>query len=482
MNTPQGSPAPVNGHIRRHESPSLARVSSSYQATDSATRDPESTGPLVSAPPVETGFMNLVGESVHARAMMLFLPTVLSAPELLRDLLGKVTAKSHSRQRARSMARRSTLAKRLTAGELEAVEALAEEVVTSARRAAGTGWKANLQSLRADAQMRTDPVAALLKQVPLHTLANMAAISSSPILTDSRCSYYFLTYLSYRHAVDGAEHRQVPLRAIYVAAVGSMESLLTLLLQRAFMAGAGTPFTTVHSAHEAASKALAHGPGNWRDALTDVLQSKSAATAIDWSAVQRAWAHRNILVHRGGVVDERFRKIVPNGPDIGQVLILQRSDVERVIHLALTTRLAMFLCALDAVVPNGGQQLAGYMEMLSYQYLADGRPKVAEAICDLSLPFVTQRATSARLKVARWIAMRDQGTLVEDRAQVARWRTSGLPGEFRVAQLIFLNRYPEALQLLDILVERGLVEADALATWELFRPIRERRGTANESG
>lgn len=425
-----------------------------------------------------TGFLT---ESVHSTALMLLLPSTLTVPELLRDLLRKVPGEANSKRRARSMARRSPLARALADEQMDFTEALAEKAITAAKVAARRAASpANRTAISAVAFAQKDPVAAFLKVIPIGDLARSALPTAIKDLTDPEQGMYFLSYLSYRQAVESSEHLQVPYKTIYVAAMNAVESLLAMLLQRAFMAGVTGEALEFQAAQEAAADALRPGgPAKWRDVFTRVIGSRQALTAIDWTAVNHAWSHRNLFVHRGGIADARFTKAVAGGIAHGDMVTLQRADVERVIELALTTRLAMLLCVWEAIVGRAGTGFEGYLEELAYQYLGDGRPAVSRAVCDIALALGTGQVARARIQVARWIALRSQGILSDYRTEVARWRTTGLPQEFRLAKLVLLDRESEALTLLDVLIQSGAVDRSAFDTWELFRPIRERRGGAD---
>jgi hypothetical protein len=105
--------------------------------------------------------------------------------------------------------------------------------------------------------------------------------------------------------------------------------------------------------------------------------------------------------------------------------------------------------------------------------LSAGRWRQAAGLSQVERAFATTPETVAHAQVNIWIA-RDRGVGIEEiRSEVAGWDTSGLPTEFRLAQLILLHRDEQALRLLRDMTTEGPITRDALATWPLFHRLRE---------
>jgi sarcosine oxidase delta subunit len=122
-----------------------------------------------------------------------------------------------------------------------------------------------------------------------------------------------------------------------VDATESVVGLFEVFVREQFYARASSP------------EAAVRGKGNVFQRLGDTAQLFADHTGIDlralagpdrWERLQRAFARRHVLVHRGGIVDQRFLDQVPNsGLAVGQRLVIHRadadeamSDLEAVVH------------------------------------------------------------------------------------------------------------------------------------------------------
>jgi uncharacterized Zn finger protein (UPF0148 family) len=86
------------------------------------------------------------------------------------------------------------------------------------------------------------------------------------------------------------------------------------------------------------AEALVRGKGNVFQRLDDTAELFKEHADIDlvalagearWQRLREAFARRHVLIHRGGMVDERFLASVPNsGLQLGQRLVIRRRDGE----------------------------------------------------------------------------------------------------------------------------------------------------------
>ena len=114
-----------------------------------------------------------------------------------------------------------------------------------------------------------------------------------------------------------------------VDAIESVVSLFEAFAREQFFARASSPEDVVR------------GKGNVFQRLGDTAQLFADHIGIDlsalaghdrWDRLQRAFARRHILVHRGGIVDQRFLDQVPDsGLAIGQRLVIRRVDADEAL-------------------------------------------------------------------------------------------------------------------------------------------------------
>jgi len=49
-------------------------------------------------------------------------------------------------------------------------------------------------------------------------------------------------------------------------------------------------------------------PAKWRQALVDTLGITTLADLVDWDGLGLLWEARNVIAHRGGLVDARYHQ------------------------------------------------------------------------------------------------------------------------------------------------------------------------------
>jgi hypothetical protein len=157
---------------------------------------------------------------------------------------------------------------------------------------------------------------------------------------------------------------------------------------------------------------------DWVPRIAAELDADLPAAAGDWAAVTEIWARRHVLVHNGGLADQKYAERVPGAAssvllDVdGEYL---RTSIDRLSGLVLGTifqtwarqpsreRFILQLAGLHALAAEAGLQQALAENLHHFAaHFDDDREAAAEALgtaldtaCELGLPG-TRRLTQAR--------------------------------------------------------------------------------------
>jgi hypothetical protein len=322
------------------------------------------------------------------------------------------------------------------------------------------------------AEVMADPYAVLTKLVDIQSVATEvmpALMDAAPVTSIDEAFYYF----SYLRAVRRSRRTPLLLRALFVAAVGTIEPLVTRMVQRLLHHAQPQVYPSLAdpALAEKARKLCFGSPQDWRTALVDDLGISKLADAIDWHRLDQLWQDRNAIVHRGGVVDARHS--AKSGVEIGTILDLRPDDVRAAIDEIGAARYGIVTAVWDHLAPGVGARLAEETWPTLWDSLRAGRWRQAEGLGRVQEAFANDPEGVATAKVHRWLA-REQGMGAQAiRDEVQAWDVSGLPARFEMARLILLSQDEQALRLLAGFVADGSVTPADLAAWPLIDRLRE---------
>jgi hypothetical protein len=285
-----------------------------------------------------------------------------------------------------------------------------------------------------------------------------------------------LDEIQYWRALHDARQRRrrtpLLLRALFVGAVGTVEPLATRMVHLLLYRQSPAKYTSLSDPKlDRDARKLCYGPPeNWRVALVDELGVAKLADAVDWDRLARLWEDRNVLAHRGGVVDARHSRV--SGLDVGTVLDPDADEVRAAIDEIGAARFAIVVTVWAHLDPGPGP-LATASGLDAWEYLRTGRWRLAEGlgrVAEVLAPDAEARATA---RVNRWLAL-ERGTGPEAiKEPVSVWDVTNLGQEFALARLVLLREDDSAFQLIPALLADGTIDVEALATWPLFDRYRE---------
>ena len=294
-------------------------------------------------------------------------------------------------------------------------------------------------------------------------LAELAAMSPE------ECSYF----AAYVQARDQPPRTPLLLRALFAAAVGTMEPLVTRMVQLVLYEAAPGSYTSLGDPElDKRARDMCYGPpARWREALVSTLGITALADLIDWNGLRLLWDARNVIAHRGGVADARYHQQAD--AEIGSVVASEPSSIRTAIDQIGAARFSIVAGVWDHLTPGMGTDLAESVCVPLWNSLRAGRWRQAHGLARVEEAFAADDVALATAKVNGWLAL-DQGhgpSVI--RTEVQAWDVTALPARFHVAHHLLLRQDDDALPVLRQLVSDGTIDAGQLASWPLFDRIRE---------
>jgi hypothetical protein len=281
---------------------------------------------------------------------------------------------------------------------------------------------------------------------------------------------YLVTYMQ---ASIRSPRTPVLLRALFVAAVGSVEPLITryvtLLL---FDTRPGVYSSLADPSLERKARELCGGgPVSWRTALVQTLGAATVANAVDWQRLEHLWEQRNVVVHRGGVGDARYAR--KTGGQVGDVPAADPAQVQAAIDEIGAARFGLAAAVWHHIMPNVGAMISGETYLPFCASLEAGRWRQAAGFAKIEATFAADAEDAAGAKVNRWLALEMGHGPQAVKAEIEAWDLTGLPDVYRMAQHVLLRRDNDGLALLRDLVANGAISRSQLESWPLLKHLRD---------
>jgi len=294
-------------------------------------------------------------------------------------------------------------------------------------------------------------------------LADMAAMSPE------ECSYF----AAYVQARDQPPRTPLLLRALFAAAVGTVEPLVTRMVQLVLYEAAPASYTSLGDPElDKRVRDMCYGaPARWREALVSTLGITALADLVDWNGLGLLWDARNVIAHRGGVADARYHQQAD--AEVGSVVASEPSSIRTAIDQIGAARFSIVAGVWDHLTPGMGTDIAESVCVPLWNSLRAGRWRQAHGLARVEEAFAADDVALATAKVNGWLAL-DQGHGPGAiRTEVEAWDVTALPALFHVARHLLLRQDGDALPVLRQLVSDGSLNVGQLASWPIFDRIRE---------
>lgn len=287
---------------------------------------------------------------------------------------------------------------------------------------------------------------------------------------------YLRAYL--RHAIP-SPRTPLLLRALFATAVGTVEPLVTRLVRLLlFYGNAGQYRSLADPTLDKKARDLCYGPpGKWRDTFAGLGVDR--AELVAWADLERLWEDRNVIAHRGGVVDARHS--ASTGSQAGTVLTPEAEEIQAAIDQIGGARYALVAVTWAHLTPAMSGTIARGTTVPIYDSLHAGRWRQARALAEVQRALAGNPESAADATVNRWLAT-DMGHGPEAiRNEVTAWDVSGLPAAHRMARHLLLRDDTEGITLLRRLLADGTLKPSDLQT-PLFTRLHQSGQLADLTG
>jgi hypothetical protein len=207
----------------------------------------------------------------------------------------------------------------------------------------------------------------------------------------------------------------------------------------------------------------------------------------DWTSLTEIFARRNVMVHAGGVVNQRYLRAVgtagmktPELPPVGTKLGLD----EEYLLTASDTLLSLGMLLLSATWmklrrTRNPERPVGWIPFVVQHLLNLGYYLAARDISNAVL--ATSRGRLGRsaelnLTISRWVARREMGEADQVRSEVGAWEVDGLDLKYAHARAVLLGDDDRSVMEILELQRRGELSTVEIHTSPLYREIVQRRG------
>jgi len=220
------------------------------------------------------------------------------------------------------------------------------------------------------AEVMADPFGTIGALLDLPTYLERALPAAAGLASlSSREMLYLVAYLR-----QAAVSPRTPLllRALFVTAVGTVEPLATRLVRLLMYHAASQEYSSLADPRldQQARDACFGPPGRWRQAF-EALGVSVISGLVDWAALGQLWEDRNVIIHRGSVVDARHS--IVTGADPGTVLLPSPEDVQPAIDQVGAARYAPAAAVWAHLEPGAGGMIAEGAGVPVWESLRAGR-------------------------------------------------------------------------------------------------------------
>lgn len=427
---------------------------------------------------LEAIFARVLGSN-RGSEMAIRLLQSLEITDGLWELVPVVVAASqaHEQRPAAQVADSSATAKVLTAERRAFLRNLGD-TFSAAVNTAGQEHpidQAALEGLTAS-EITADPFGVIhgLMDTPAY-IARVLSASGADLITElggmsADEVYYLATYLQ---ASDQQPRTPALLRAVFAAAVATIEPLVTRMVLLLLYDAAPGAYTSLADLElDAKARKMCHGsPAKWRDALVDALGIGTLANLVDWNGLGLLWEARNVIAHRGGQADARYHGT--SNAEIGSLVASDPESVRAAIDEIGAARFAIVAGVWDHLTPGMGSEIAESISVPLWASLRSGRWRQASGLARIGEAFASDDEANATAKVNGWLAI-DQGHGPEAiKEAVEAWDVTALPATYRMARHLLLRQDGEALPILRQLITDGTIGPAELASWPIFDRVRQ---------
>lgn len=194
----------------------------------------------------------------------------------------------------------------------------------------------------------------------------------------------------------------------------------------------------------------------------------------EWEEFNEMYYRRNIIVHNSGRVNAIYLKSVPGSKSsVGDFLHATPGYLKKAFR---TVRIIIYCIMIEAARLLTEEQRDDYYTSISHTvfvFLEMGD----YGICEKVYPQIaSKKEADFELKticrINKWIALKESGRFDNARHEIESFDVSALREKYKCAKMILLDRYEEAIGLLNKLFPDEF-SPNHLETWPLFKSFRK---------
>jgi hypothetical protein len=292
-----------------------------------------------------------------------------------------------------------------------------------------------------------DPFGTMLNLIPFDRLrGRLIELASGELANMPGALGYASAYMA---ALMRRPRQPLLLHALLAAVCSQVESEVARVLRRAVYVKGGFGRYDSAELDDAVQGLLRGGLTKWRTVLLAELNIDLQALSADWPGCEEVFLRRNLLVHRGGIVDATYQKKTSANIAIGTRIDVDASYLRRAIDLSETLTFALTSAYLPTQQPELSTQMSGAVTELGDDATRRGLTLLAQGYHHIAGVLTHDPIERARARVECWLDQAERVGRSSTRYEVERWDTTDLPPEFVLARLILLGRDDAALELLD---------------------------------
>jgi len=334
--------------------------------------------------------MNVIAGSAVSWEMAVRLGQSLEITDSLWDLVPVVVAAGEQvdERSATQAADQSTAARGLDSDSRARVRTLGDAYIAAMDTAiAGQHPDENALASLTAADVMADPFGTVGALIDMPAYVEQALPAAAALTSLSpREMLYLRAYL--RQAI-ASPRTPLLMRALFVTAVGTAEPWVTRLVRLLMYHAAPDAYSSLADPQlDQEARAACFGPPpKWREAL-EALGVSVISELVDWAALGRLWEDRNVIIHRGSVVDARHSAMT--GADTGTVLLPPPEDVQAAIDQIGAVRYALVAAAWVHMTPGVNGTIAEGTTLPIWDSLRARRWRQAEGLARIQVAFATE--------------------------------------------------------------------------------------------
>lgn len=333
----------------------------------------------------------------------------------------------------------------------------------------GRDWDARTAELDPnDVEEVPDPFSWAAEKFGERPDAQIAAVAAA--LSDLPEDASSLGYLAQYAAATGRNPRLPAMRrALLITAIASSEMIVSGILHRILFDREGGSWQSP-ALDKAVNDLMAGGVEKWEIRFCDQMDIDLTRVSCDWDAVKELWARRHVLVHNGGIADQKYAQRV-KGAEPGMPLEVDDEYLRTAIDLICGFLLGV-IYTVWAAVPDRLKfvtyRAAGHAVSMESEH----RWPLAENLYAITARLDTEPDEAAASQVNAWLARMHWRGTESVAADATAWKTASLPPVFTLARMVLTGQVDDAIAVIPQLLEQGEITKDNLQAWSLFDSIR----------